>query len=347
MKLFTLIAVLACALPLHPGRAQNPDSSASRQTPDSVRRYLVAALDTLQRVSLHRDSVNWTALRDSVFARTAGARTSEETWRTLQWALRRVDRHSFLQTPRPMPPLPGAAAPSPAATSRNNRPPAVTGRMVDGRVGYLLVPWFPGSPRASYVDSLQTLVREFDTTGACGWIVDLRGNGGGNMWPMLAGIGPLLGDSIVGSFVVQGEPDAPWRYVNGHAWSGPATMPEWNAHGSLPPVTLRVQLAPVAVLTDSVTASSGEATLIAFRGRPNMRSFGTPTAGFASVNNGYQLSDSANMVITIGYERDRTGYQYPLTIQPDELVVRSKDDAADEVLLRASKWVREQQACTR
>jgi C-terminal processing protease CtpA/Prc len=207
------------------------------------------------------------------------------------------------------------------------------------------VPWFPGSSRASYVDSLQTLIGDFDSAGACGWIVDLRGNGGGNMWPMLAGIGPLLGDSIVGSFVTQGEPDSPWRYVNGHAWAGAATIPEWNAHGSLPPVRLRNPIAPVAVLTDSITASSGEATLIAFRGRPNVRSFGGATAGYASVNNGFPLPDSANMVITVGYERDRTGFQHPLKIEPDESVARSKDGAVDEVLERATGWLRKQRAC--
>jgi carboxyl-terminal processing protease len=217
--------------------------------------------------------------------------------------------------------------------------------MVDGAFGYVLIPWFPGPSRATFVDSLQTLLRDFESAGACGWIVDLRGNGGGNMWPMLAGIGPLLGDTLVGWFVEQGAPDSPWRYVNGHAWSGPATVPEEGAHGSLPPVQLRNPLAPVAMLTDSMTASSGEATLIAFRGRPNVRSFGGATAGFASVNNGYILPDSANMVITIGYERDRTGFQYPLKIEPDELIARGPDVAVDDVLMRASAWLRSQKVC--
>ncbi len=314
--------------------------------PDSIRRYIVAALDTFQRVSMHRDSVDWAALRDSVLARASGAQTTDQTWRSLQWALRRVDRHSFLQTPRPMPPIPGAAASSPATSPPARRvPPPVAGRLVDGTLGYVLVPWFPGPSRTTFVDSLQTLLRDFDSAGACGWIVDLRGNGGGNMWPMLAGIGPLLGDTIVGWFVQQGEADSPWRYVNGHAWSGPATVPEGSAHGSLPPVRLRHPLAPVAVLADSMTASSGEATLIAFRGRPNVRTFGGATAGYASVNNGYMLSDSANMVITVGYERDRTRFQYPLKIEPDEPVARGGDDTVDTVLQRAGAWLRSQTAC--
>ena len=30
---------------------------------------------------------------------------------------------------------------------------------------------------------------------------DLRGNIGGNMWPMIAGVGPILGDGIIGWIV--------------------------------------------------------------------------------------------------------------------------------------------------
>jgi hypothetical protein len=57
------------------------------------------------------------------------------------------------------------------------------------------------------------------------------------------------------------------------------------------------------------------------------------------------LSDSANMVITIGYERDRTGFQYPLKIEPDEPVARGNNATVDDVLARASAWLRGQKAC--
>lgn len=30
----------------------------------------------------------------------------------------------------------------------------------------------------------------------CGYILDLRGNGGGNMWPMVIGLAPLLSDGL-------------------------------------------------------------------------------------------------------------------------------------------------------
>ena len=325
--------------------AQGTEAQAKRP-PEAVARYLEGALDTLRRVALRRDSVDWKALRDSLLARAAGARTTEESWPALQWALRSVDRHSFLQTPRPMPEERAANKPNDTTPQRPFRRPPVTGRLIENRYGYVLVPSI-GRDRPSFVDSLQTIIREYDSAGACGWVVDLRQNPGGNMWPMLAGVGPLLGDSLIGSFVVSGEPMTPWRYVRGRAWAGSDTVPSWASRGTQPPYEMKRRYVPVALLVGKQTASSGEATLIAFLGRPNVRTFGDSTAGFASVNNGYQLPDSANMVITIGFSRDRTGRQYRLRLTPDELVAAASDSLVDAPLNRAVSWLGRQESCRR
>ena len=336
-----IACVTAFAAPSVPA-AQQP-----KRTAEAVVRYLDAALDTLRRVALRRDSVDWNALRDSVRARSVGAQTTDEAWPALQWALRKVDRHSFLQTPRPMPDERAAAKkPNEQTAQRSFVRPAVSGRLIENRFGYVLVPSI-GSSRPSFVDSLQTLIREFDSAGACGWVVDLRKNPGGNMWPMLAGVGPLLGDSVLGSFVVSGQKDTPWRYVRGSAWAGSDTVPAWAAHGTQPPYEMKRRYAPVALLSGRETASSGEATMIAFLGRPNVRTFGDSTAGFASVNNGYRLSDSANMVVTIGFSKDRTGRQYGLRLTPDELVPAGTDPARDQPLESALAWLRRQESCVR
>ena len=70
-------------------------------------------------------------------------------------------------------------------------------------VGYVRVAGNSGSPLSplQLADQLQAAVQAQDRDGLVGWIVDLRQNGGGNMWPMLAGIGPVLGDGTAGSFV--------------------------------------------------------------------------------------------------------------------------------------------------
>ena len=65
---------------------------------------------------------------------------------------------------------------------------------------------------------------------------------------------------------------------------------------------------PVAILTDEWTASSGEAVLLAFRGMRNVRTFGSPTAGYASVNTVYSLYDGAQLWLTVAADvAPRTG----------------------------------------
>src|SRR5687768_10437707 len=70
----------------------------------------------------------------------------------------------------------------------------------------------------------------------------------------------------------------------------------WEYHGGVssaggipistvsPAYTLRRSAPRVAVLSDNGIASSGEATLIAFRLRPNTRSFGQATCGLSTSN---------------------------------------------------------------
>jgi hypothetical protein len=71
------------------------------------------------------------------------------------------------------------------------------------------------------------------------------------------------------------------------------------------------------VLTSRLTGSSGEGVVMAFRGRPDSRSFGEPTAGVPTGNAGYPLSDRAELYLTEGIGVDRTGATYQARIQPD------------------------------
>jgi peptidase S41-like protein len=155
--------------------------------------------------------------------------------------------------------------------------------------------------------SPQLQIGALDSAGACGWVVDLRQNTGGNMWPMLAGVGPLLGAEVVGSFT-NSPPGEGWHYRDGRSWSGNSTQPpETLGWGSVPPRRIRNPAAPVALLVGRETASSGEMTLLAFLGRPHVRSFGDSTAGYTSSNTNVPLRDGTTLIVTSSYPRDRSG----------------------------------------
>ena len=54
---------------------------------------------------------------------------------------------------------------------------------------------------SEYAEALQDAIRQADRPGLAGWIVDLRPDGGGNMWPMIAGVGPILGEGMIGHII--------------------------------------------------------------------------------------------------------------------------------------------------
>src|SRR5262249_2705971 len=159
----------------------------------------------------------------------------------------------------------------------------------DKRWAYVVVPACDGSvkeARQAYLDRLLGIVRELDGQKPAGWIIDLRGNEGGDMWPMLAGIAPVLGEGGLGAFVGPDGAKEKGSDREGKVLAG-TEVAEAAAEASRPK-----QPAPtVAVLTDGKTASSGEAVAIAFRGRPKTRSFGQSTAGLSTSNEVFPLSD--------------------------------------------------------
>lgn len=292
-----------------------------------ARAYLLAALDTIQAVTVRGDTVSWRLVRDSAFYFAAGADRESDTYAAIAWALHRANKHSFLQVPEP-----GAVS-----------------ELLAGGLGYIHVPQRGGAGIA-LADSLHRAVANLAAAGACGWIVDLRDNGGGNMWPMLAGIGPLLGDSLVGMFGT--GPDAErWYYADGTSGIRHSNgTVEVVTRITVPPVHLRERFPPVAVLLDDGTGSSGEAVAIAFVSRPNTKSFGSPTAGFATVNRGARLADSANMVVTTGYNSDRSGVTHPDRLLPDVLIPSPPPGwptPRDRVARTAASWLAQTPACVR
>lgn len=212
--------------------------------------------------------------------------------------------------------------------------PAVV-RSLDGGVGYIEVPGVIGGG-GTFDEDAVAAIRTVDEEPKCGWVVDLRRNLGGNMWPMMHAVRPILGEATSGYFVSSGSREAfSYRYGKG---------PGSNA----PVYQLKRPDPPVAVLTSRLTVSSGEALTIAFRGRPGTRSFGEATAGLPTSNLPFPLIDGALLVVTTAHEADRTGRVYEGRIQADEHAeidwtrIGSDDDP---VLRAATAWLRQQPQC--
>jgi carboxyl-terminal processing protease len=230
----------------------------------------------------------------------------------------------------------GEAAPRTVRLTPREAPfnqPATVRSLADG-LGYIDLPGVVGGG-GTFDEEAVAAIRTADARPRCGWVVDLRRNVGGNMWPMLHAVRPILGEAP-GYFVSRrGRAEFSYRYGKGPGANAPAYQ-------------LKRPDPPVAVLTSRLTVSSGEALTIAFRGRPGTRSFGEPTAGLPTSNQSLPMVDGAVLVVTNALEADRTGRVYEGRIKADQDVEidwtrLGSDD--DPVLRAATAWLRNQPQC--
>lgn len=315
--------LLCCAIACEP-----PLTGASPSTParpsSIVTAYLGAAVDIMQARSLHRQQIDWSSLRQRVASAAGNAQTIADVLPAIRSAIELLgDGHSFYRS---------AAGQIVAVPRRSCSAPRAISPEIPIGVGYVRVSTFSGegAEGVAHATALQAMVREMDRPGLTGWIIDLRGNMGGNMWPMIAGVGPILGNGIAGHFVGPEGIENTWGYRDGVAFADNTVLVRVASA-----YRVREPELPVAVLLDNWTASSGEATAIAFKARPNTRFFGTPTCGLSTANTGFRLSDGAWLFLTTSLMSDRTLRTYGEQVLPDEFI---EDQGA--LFARAVSWLR-------
>ncbi|HET7925796.1 MAG TPA: S41 family peptidase, partial [Rhodanobacteraceae bacterium] len=152
--------------------------------------YLDAALALMREHALRRAEVDWAAVRAQALEHARGARTAAEAQVAVRFAVRELgDRHSYLQSAAAT----RALATTAVANARTGLPLTPPRAMRLGeRLAYVNVPGFAGGTPAQQVEfaeSLKNAIQANDDARVCGWVVDLRQNTGGNLWPMLAGLG--------------------------------------------------------------------------------------------------------------------------------------------------------------
>jgi C-terminal processing protease CtpA/Prc len=279
----------------------------------------------MQASSINRYKIDWASFRQTVTQSAPNPTAIPDTYPAISTALGLLDDHhsNFVR-------------PDGSRISNPNRLPCsdpdVVTPSVPPDIGYVRVGSFSGTGSAAvdFAADIQRRIAAADKDGLSGWIVDLRGNGGGTMWPMIAGLGPIVGEGTLGAFVDPDNQVAYWTYANGASTLAGATQVQVPS-----PYSLVTPAPRVAVLTDCQVASSGEATAIAFRGRPNTRSFGGPTRGISTANRTFPMTDGATLNLTVSTMADRNVTRYGVPVVPDEVV---SDPSA--TVARAIEWLR-------
>lgn len=282
--------------------------------PPSAERYGKDALATIGKNGIYSGSDEWKSTYEECLKMIENAKSYEDTYPAIKKALSVCGgKHSMLMT---------KSESQSTSDSYDEVLPTVS---LNGDIAVIKLPDFLGTAEAGrkYAKVAEDFIHE-NRDKINGVVLDLRGNTGGDMGPMATAVSSLL-------------PDGELMYYHYRSYDVPVTLKDGVISNAgtgdkslYPDEKLKV---PVAILTDDMTASSGEALTLCFRGLENVKTFGAPTAGYTSVNMLYSLYDGAQMYLTVAFDKARTGEIFKETsIEPDV--------ATDSPLEAALEWLR-------
>ena len=283
---------------------------------EAVKTYFNGAVDPLSDPN---------AALEVVRRLSSGAQDTTDVAWTMRGLMQAVhDDHGFYA-------LPGEALPAPRAVA--TRAPDLELR-ADGTAVLRLHAVDTVSPDAlAWATSLHDGIAAVAARHPRGWIIDLRDHDGATPWASLAALSTLLDGPAVGNFTTrQGRQE--WIVERGavRIAGGPALVdtqppPEPGYRG------------PVALLLGPGTRDAGEDVAVAFRGRPNTRSFGKPTAGFPQQGvQAHRLSDGSTLGVLESRAGDRTGVVHRVALEPETLL---REDATAPVPQPVLDWLYE------
>ena len=282
--------------------------------PPSAETYGKNALSTIDKNGIFAGNDEWKNTYNECLKMIENAKSYDDTYDAIRKALSvGGGKHSMLMT---------KSESQDTTESYDEVLPTVS---LDGDIAIIKLPDFLGTAEAGqkYAKVAEDFIHE-NRDKIKGVVLDLRGNTGGDMGPMATAVSSLLPDGELVYYHYRSY-DVPVTLKNGvvsNAGTGGKSL--------YPEEKLNV---PVAILTDDMTASSGEALTLCFRGLENTRTFGAPTAGYTSVNMLYNMYDGAQMYLTVAFDKARTGEIFKETpIEPDV--------ATDSPLEAALEWLR-------
>jgi len=216
--------------------------------------------------------------------------------------------------------------------------PGFTVDVIDNTYGYILMPGMlmidltQDSINRASQQMYDQVMEVAESNDLKGWIIDLRFNVGGNVFPMLAALYHFLGDNTAFvSLDQEGAIDQLAKLDSGVVYDGRKEMAAITL--SQTPDTQ----VPVALITGIITASSGELVAVSFRNRAHVHVIGEPSAGMLTGNDLTELPYDVKLTLTTGYLADRKGLYTPL-ITPEQVFTKQANftDMLQDVNIKAA-----------
>lgn len=214
----------------------------------------------------------------------------------------------------------------------------VHSEIINKKYGYIRI---PGNSDFSFqkVDSISTdiisQINSINSNTIKGWIIDLRLNTGGNMYPILLGLKDFLGNNIVfGGFKnANNENTGTWEIKDNRLIIDGNILQNKTALKYQIPENI-----PIVILSSFYTASAGEMTTIAFKGRDKAFIVGEPTANYTTAVQGFEINNFSGINLSTDYVFDRNSNIYKSFVNPDFEIINGDDFnnlAKDKKIIKA------------
>lgn len=271
---------------------------------DSIKTYILDALDLMKNRSVSKATVNWEKVYVTALAEAKSAKNIRATYPIIKKAMAELkDAHSKFFPPE----MVKAYLLGYRATGQKF--PVIDTAFLSGNYAYISLPSIASynfSDWNEYVNTFYLKVAKLQQRKPKGWIIDIRDNEGGMFYPMYAAISPFLDHiKVIGMKDAKGKLSY-FSYKNGRLYEDNKVMHRFN----ITKLKLKPLKEPIAILINKGTASSGEFAAIAFANQQNVSFIGENTAGLTSANQEHKLADGAFIALTEGNTIDRLQNEY-------------------------------------
>lgn len=244
------------------------------------KKYLNEALSIIENNSIKIDSINWSRIKHDSYQQLEKSKNIEDVNSIIKYVLAQLnDRHSMFWESGEV-----------TEIHSNVESSKIFSEVINDSIGYIEVSSFSGFKDKAkvYAQHIQKRIEELDNVHTKYWIIDIRNNTGGNMWPMLGGLSPLFKNDTLGYALNRDRKFLPWYKDSNAVYANHEKT--FELHHSY---TLVNDWKKISILVGGKTASAAEAIAISFKDLKNVKLFGKPTYGVSTANTSYELSDGS------------------------------------------------------
>lgn len=190
-----------------------------------------------------------------------------------------------------------------------------------------------------YTKKIRRKICELETNQPKGYIIDLRTNLGGTMWPIFSGLGELFPNIKLGGDTKDGKTFySKWSLIKGSLHLDDYSIPY------MPVLNCNIQIGnrKVAVLIGRYTSSSGEAVASGLKNLKNSKLFGETTAGASTTNSWFAITENVSVNPAIAYYMSLDYTVHKDGIIPDVKITEDldlKNLTQGKVIDEAIKWI--------